>query len=85
MTALVKKSLSLPAEVWAAAEAEAVAEHTTLSAFVAEAVARYVAIRAGQRAVREWEREHGALTASELAEADEALDRAGVERQAWQD
>ena len=84
MVAVVKKSLSFPAEVWAAAEAEAEAEHTTLSAFVAAAVEHHAAIRAGQRAVREWEREHGALTAGELAEADEALDRAGVERPAWQ-
>lgn len=80
MSAVVKKSLSFPAEVLAAAEAEAAAEQTSLSAFVAEAVEHHAAIRAGQRAVREWEREHGELTAQELAEADELLDRAGVER-----
>ena len=79
----MKKSLSFPAEVWAAAEAEAAAQHTTLSAFVVEAVEHHAAIRAGQRAVREWEREHGALTAEELADADAILDRAGVGRPSW--
>jgi hypothetical protein len=37
-----------------------------------------LAIRAGLRAVQEWEREHGEFTAAEIAEADAILDVSGV-------
>ena len=80
MGAVVKKSVSVPDIIWSAAEAEAEASHTTVSALVAEGLEYLLAIRAGQHAVRDWEAEHGAFTPEEIAEADAALDAAGVTR-----
>lgn len=74
----MKKSVSIPDDVWSAAEAAAEDDHTTVSALVSEALSRLLSVRAGLREVRAWERDHGALTAEELAEADEVLTRAGV-------
>jgi hypothetical protein len=80
MGSVVKKSISVPDVIWAAAEDEAANGHTTVSALVTEALESLLAIRAGLRAVREWEREHGEFTAEELAEADAILDSHGVGR-----
>lgn len=76
---MVKKSVSVPDIVWAAAEEAAASSQTTVSAVVTEALENLLAIRAGQEAVRAWEREHGALSMEELLEADAALDQAGVQ------
>jgi hypothetical protein len=46
----------------------------SLSAWLNEAAENFLAIDAGRRAVREWEAEHGAFTAEELAAADRVLD-----------
>jgi hypothetical protein len=78
MGTVVKKSVSVPDVVWSAAEAEAEASHTTVSALVAEGLEYLLAVRAGQHAVEEWEAEHGAFTPEEIAEADAALDSAGI-------
>lgn len=51
-----------------------------MSAALADAADLWLATRRGLRAVRAWEREHGALTAEELADADRLLDEAGVGR-----
>lgn len=75
---MVKRSLSFPPDVFAALEAEASEEHTTVSALVTEAARRLLVARAGMRAVAQWEAEHGALTADELAAADRELDAAGT-------
>ena len=80
MGAVVKKSVSVPDVIWSAAEDEAANGHTTVSALVAEALENLLAIRTGQRAVRDWEGEHGALTPEELAEADALLDGSDVGR-----
>jgi hypothetical protein len=80
MSGVVKKSISVPDVIWAAAESEAASGHTTVSALITEALANLLAIRNGLRAVTEWEDENGALTAEELAEADAILDRHGVGR-----
>lgn len=82
MAGVVKKSISVPDVIWAAAEDEAANGHTTVSALVTEALENLLAIRAGLRAVAEWEAEHGALTDAELAEADAILDQQGVGRSA---
>ena len=63
-----------------ALEAQAVEEGRTVSAALADAADLWLSTRRGLRAVRAWEREHGALTADELAVADAELDRAGVAR-----
>ena len=80
VSAVVKRSVSLPAEVFEAFELQAAEEGRTVSAALAEAAALWLSTRRGLRAVRAWEREHGALTAKELAAADRTLDRVGVGR-----
>lgn len=80
MSTVVKKSVSVPDIIWTAAEAEAEASDTTVSALIAEGLQYLLAIRAGQHAVRDWEAEHGAFSPEEIAEADAALDAAGVSR-----
>jgi len=80
MAGVVKKSVSVPDIIWAAAEDEAAHAHTTVSALITEALENLLAIRDGLRAVREWEREHGEFTPEELAEADALLDEHGVGR-----
>ena len=80
MSSVVKRSISLPADVFEALEAQAAEEGRTVSAALADAADLWLATRRGLRAVRAWEREHGALTAAELEAADRELDRAGVGR-----
>lgn len=80
MSAVVKRSISLPADIFEALEIQAAEEGRTVSAALADAADLWLATRRGLRAVRAWEREHGALTAEELADADRLLDEAGVGR-----
>ena len=47
----------------------------SLSAWMNSAAAHVLAVESGVAAVAQWEAEHGALTADELAAADEVLDR----------
>jgi hypothetical protein len=47
----------------------------SVSAWLNHAAENALAIEAGLDAVREWEAEHGELTAKELAAADKLLDR----------
>jgi uncharacterized protein (DUF1778 family) len=49
-------------------------EHVTLSAFLAEAARHRVALLGLGRLLDDWERENGAFTEEELAEAREWLD-----------
>jgi hypothetical protein len=70
-----KRSVSLPPEVAAAVDAAASAEGTTMSAWLADAALRRLRVDRGLRAMAEWEAEHGAFTAEELAEADEVVAR----------
>ena len=80
MTTVVKRSISLPAALFDEVAQEAAEEGRTVSAALSEAAAFWLASRRGLRAVRSWERDHGALTADELAAADGVLDEAGVGR-----
>ncbi len=80
MSSVVKRSISLPAEVFDALERQAADEGRTVSAALAEAADLWLATRRGLRAVRTWERRHGELTAEEIAAADRALDEVGVGR-----
>ena len=80
MSSVVKRSISLPSDVFAALELQAAEEGRTVSAALADAADLWLATRRGLRAVRAWERAHGGLTAEELAEADRALDGATVGR-----
>ena len=80
MPSVVKRSISLPAELFERLENEAAEEGRTVSATLADAADLWLSTRKGLKAVRAWERANGALTAAELAEADAILDRAGVRR-----
>lgn len=80
MSSVVKRSVSLPAELFERLESEAAKEGRTVSATLAEAADLWLSTRKGLKAVRAWERANGALTADELADADATLDRAGVGR-----
>ena len=80
MPSVVKRSISLPSDMFAALEQQASEEGRTVSAALTEAAAQWLATKQGLAAVRTWERKHGALTTTELAEADRLLDEAGVAR-----
>ena len=80
MSSVVKRSVSLPAELFARLENEAANEGRTVSAALADAADLWLSTRKGLRAVRSWERANGALTATERADADAILDRAAVGR-----
>ncbi len=58
----------------ATAASEAAARHgVSLSSWLNQAAERALQIEVGLRAVQDWEAEHGALTAAELAAADRFL------------
>lgn len=80
MSGVVKKSVSVPAETWAAAEEEAAVRGTTVSALIAEALDHLVTIQRGLRAVAEYEAENGPFTEEELAWADALFDEHGIGR-----
>jgi hypothetical protein len=78
--AVEKLSISLDAEVAAAARAAAQAAGMTLSAWLARAATEAVGVQAGLAAMREYESENGAFTDEERRWADEVLDSHGVHR-----
>ena len=63
-----KRSISLPQDLAAAIDEAAAEEGTTMSAWIAETAAHRLHLDAGRRGIAAWEREHGSLTASELAD-----------------
>ena len=63
-----KRSISLPPEVAAAIDEAAEAAGTNVSAWITATVVQRLRLDAGRAAIAEWEREHGALTADELAD-----------------
>jgi hypothetical protein len=84
-----KRSISMPPDVDAAIAAAAEQSGLSYSAWLAETARKEFRIRAGLAGVAEFEREHGAFTAAELAEATawadrpaERADRAAAERTA---
>ena len=74
--AVSKLSVALGEDVARAAKASAARQGLSLSAWLDNAASNALGIEAGLRAVAEWEAEHGALTAEELAAADAILDSA---------
>lgn len=62
-----KRSVSLPADLAAAIDQAAADEGTTFSAWLAETAAHRLRLEAGRRGLAAWEKEHGPLTAEELA------------------
>jgi len=57
-----KLSISVERELAAQARAAAKSRGTTLSAYVADAVARRLSLEAGRRVLAAWEAEHGPIT-----------------------
>jgi hypothetical protein len=72
---VVKRSVSLDAEVAAAAEAAAAEDGVSFSAWLSDAAERRLRVREGLLGVAEWEAEAGALTAEERAAGEALLDR----------
>jgi hypothetical protein len=73
-----KLSVALDEGVAKSAAASAEQEGISLSAWLTRAARQALAVEQGLMAVREWEAEHGHLTAEELAAADAALGAAGT-------
>ncbi len=73
---VVKRSVSFPAEVFAAAEEEARLSGVSVSAVITAATEHHLVIRRGLAAVAEWEAENGPFTDEERAEAQRRLDNA---------
>ena len=63
-----KRSVSLPPELAEAIAKAAAEKGTTFSAWLAETAAQRLRLEAGRRGMAAWEKEHGPLTAEELAE-----------------
>ena len=79
MAVRAKRSISLPPELAAAIDEAALAQGTTVSAWIADTAAHRLRLDAGRRGIAEWERDNGPLTADELsaglARARQALGR----------
>jgi hypothetical protein len=69
----VKLAISVDPEVHSEVIDAAEAEGLSVSAWMTAAARRALRVREGLTAVAEWEREHGALTAQELAAARRRL------------
>jgi hypothetical protein len=72
---VVKRSVSIDAEVAAAADAAAAEDGLSFSAWLSDAAERRLRVREGLEGVSEWEGEAGALTAEERAAGEVLLDR----------
>lgn len=66
-----KRSISLPPEMAEAIDRAAAQGGTTFSAWLADTAAQRLRLEAGRQGITEWEREHGPLTADELAKGHE--------------
>ena len=75
--AVKKLSVALEERVAEAAAASAERHGLSLSAWLNRAAESALAIEDGLAAVAEWEAEHGAFTADELARAEAVLDGTG--------
>ena len=71
-----KLSIALDERVAEAAAASAERRGLSLSAWLNRAAQNALAVEDGLAAVAEWEAEHGAFTAEEIAAADAVLDAA---------
>jgi len=76
-----KRSISMPPELDAAIVAAAAEEGLSYSAWLADTARKEFTIRAGLAAVGQFEQDHGAFTAEEIADADawaaQAIERSG--------
>ena len=77
MASVVKRTISVPTDVFAAVEAE-VTTTESLSTLFSEGARLLLRQRAGQRAIALHEAEHGPISQAALDEADRLLDDAGL-------
>jgi predicted transcriptional regulator len=63
-----KRSVSLPPDLARAVDEAARAAGTTFSAWLAQTAAHRLKLKAGRKALTEWEQENGPLIKAELAE-----------------
>ena len=77
MASVVKRTISVPADVFAAVERERT-DDESLSTLFSEGARLLVRQRAGVRAIALYEAENGPITDAALDEADRALDEAGL-------
>jgi hypothetical protein len=73
--AVVKRSVSLDADVAAAVAAAAGEDGVSFSAWLSDAAERRLRVREGLGGVAEWEAEAGGLTPQERAAGEALLDR----------
>jgi hypothetical protein len=71
---VVKRSVSIDADVAAAADAAASEDGVSFSAWLSDAAERRLRVREGLRGVAEWEQDAGALTSAEVAAGEALLD-----------
>ena len=71
----MKLAITVDSDVHAKVLDAAEAEGTSVSAWITAAARRALLVRDGLAAVREWEKEHGALTPAELEAARTRLER----------
>ena len=76
--AVVKRTVSVDPQVWAAVEAMAGTERVGVSTVINRLLAHEVRLLAGIAAIAEYEKDAGAFTAAETEAADRALDALGV-------
>jgi hypothetical protein len=72
---VVKRSVSIDADVAAAADAAAAEDGVSFSAWLSEAAEGRLRVREGLRGVAEWEAQAGALSRDERAAGEALLDR----------
>jgi hypothetical protein len=77
MSTVVKRTISVPADVFAAIEAELV-DGESLSTLFSDGARLLIRQRAGERAIAAYESEHGPISQGALNEADRLLDEAGL-------
>ncbi len=77
MASVVKRTISVPTDVFAAVEAE-VTSTESLSTLFSEGARLLLRQRAGQRAIALYEAEHGPISQTALDDADRLLDEAGL-------
>jgi len=77
VTSVIKRTISVPADVFAAVEAE-VTDGESLSTLFSEGARLLLRQRAGERAIATDEFEHGPISREALDEADRLLDEAGL-------
>lgn len=63
-----KRSISLPPELAKAIDKASADTGSTFSAWITETASRRLRLEAGRQGVAAWEKEHGALSESEIAD-----------------